>query len=72
MWNAINKINAFLCEYGMFSCFMVTGLKMEVVMSGREPSWAPGVHLRFISLEASSCASGFGVTLVGVCVCVCV
>lgn len=34
MWNAINKINAFLCEYAVFSCFMVTGLKMEAVMSG--------------------------------------
>lgn len=43
MWNVINKINAFLSEYGMFSCFMVTGLKMEVLMS--DWGW---VHLWFI------------------------
>ncbi len=71
MWSAIKKINAFLSEYGMFSCFMVADLKMEVLMSG----CAPG-------LEESSSAVHFtggfllcqqlGVTFAGMCVHVCV
>lgn len=65
MWNAINKINAFLSEYGMFSCFMVTGLKMEVLMSGWVGFICGSFNLRLPPVRAAWRDSHR-------CVCVCV